>query len=134
MTHEHSTDNNGPDMPSMLDIIFILLIFFIITASFIQENGVEINSLPSPRTEQSENDTSITISVKDMGKYYINGHYVEKTWLTAIIKQAFTEKPDIALIINAAPEANMGDVIAVYDTGRIAGLGIHQIFSTIKRP
>ncbi len=134
MTRKHSTEHNEPDMTPMLDIVFILLIFFIITASFIQENGVEINSLPSPRTQQTESDNSITVAVKETGNYYIGGRYVEKTSLIAIMKQAFTEKPDIALIINAAPEANMGDVIAVYDTARIAGLGIHQIFSTIKRP
>jgi len=125
------TNNPEPNMTSMLDIVFILLIFFIVTATFIQENGVQMASLPKTPPQAAANDDTLSVFVNDKGVYHINTNPVDEPALTAIIKQAITNNPDLSLIINAERGTHMGHVIKVLDAGRIAGLRINQIFSTI---
>ena len=129
--HNKATNENDPNMTPMLDIVFILLIFFIITASFIQENGITLNTLPSKTPNAETDNTTIAISIDEKGNFLFETTKVETASLVPIIKQAYTKAPDIKLIINADSNAHMGRVISAYYAGRLAGLTNSQIFSTI---
>ncbi|UTW55888.1 biopolymer transporter ExbD [Kordiimonas sp. SCSIO 12610] len=134
MIHKkHTSDTAKPDMTPMLDIVFILLIFFIVTASFIQEKGIELQHSPSKKPITEESKKSLTVSVRQNGQLYVDHVQVEPSSLNAIIKRSFTNEPDLTLIINADRDAEMKNIVEVYDAGRIAGLGIHRIFATSKR-
>ena len=68
--------NLDPDMTPMLDIVFILLIFFIVTTSFVKEEGLEINR-PKMNKPSSDNTPTIVVQISETGIVTFNGKQVE---------------------------------------------------------
>ena len=61
------------DLTPMLDVVFIMLIFFIVTASFVKESGIEINR-PEASTSQAKPRASILVAINDLGEIWINAN------------------------------------------------------------
>ena len=108
------------NLTPMLDVVFIMLIFFIVTASFLKESGVEAERPPSVKSNP-ENSKSITIRITSTNKILIGGRTVDPRAVAAVITRQKAEDPDAPLAILAGKRAKMELVVGVIDAARSAG-------------
>ncbi|TBV83287.1 MAG: biopolymer transporter ExbD [Desulfobulbaceae bacterium] len=109
------------NLTPMLDVIFIMLIFFIVTTSFIKETGIEINR-PVAATAQHMEHGNIMIAVSTAGAVWIDGRQVDILALRANVERLRAESPESAVIIQADEAANIGVLVQVMDQVRLAGV------------
>ncbi|CAM3061125.1 ExbD/TolR family protein [Vibrio rarus] len=112
------------DMTSMLDIVFIMLIFFIVTSSFVRESGVEVNR-PQAANATSQQDASIFIAITDSNQVYIDKRLVDSERVQATLENLLIDKPDASVVIQADKFAFNGTVVEVMDG--VKGAGIEKI-------
>lgn len=92
------------DLTSMLDIVFIMLIFFIVTSSFVRESGVEVNR-PQASNVVSQKDAGIFIAVTSGNDIYIDKRVVDVERVQATLEHMLLEQPDASLVIQADEHA-----------------------------
>lgn len=109
------------DLTSMLDIVFIMLIFFIVTSSFVRESGVEVNR-PQASHAVSQKDTGIFIAITSANDIYIDKRIVDTERVQATIEHMLVDQPDAALVIQADEHAYNGTVVKVMDAAKGAGV------------
>ena len=108
------------NLTPMLDVVFIMLIFFIVTASFVKEIGVEAQRPPAVQQTQQENK-SITIKITSTNKIMVDGLSVDPRAVSALITRRKAEDPDAPLAILAGKRARTELVVGVIDAARDAG-------------
>lgn len=111
----------GVDMTSMLDVVFIMLIFFIVTTSFVKEAGIEVNR-PGASTAERQERASIMVAVSAEGEIWIDRRQVDVRAVRANIQRLRAENPEGAVVIQADTEARTGLLIEVMDQVRLAGV------------
>ena len=104
----------------MLDVVFILLIFFIVTANFIKEPGLEVNRPDSDTAEPTEN-AAILIAVGNAGEIYMDGRRIDKRQVKANVVRLLAENPQGSVVIQADEKATADTIMAVMDGAREAG-------------
>ncbi|GAL03247.1 ExbD/TolR family protein [Photobacterium aphoticum] len=109
------------DLTSMLDIVFIMLIFFIVTSSFVRESGVEVNR-PQASNVVSQKDAGIFIAVTSGNDIYIDKRVVDVERVQATLEHMLLEQPDASLVIQADEHAYNGTVVKVMDAAKGAGV------------
>ena len=109
------------DITPMLDVVFIMLIFFIVTASFVKESGIEVNR-PDASTAQSKPRANILIAISDLGEIWIDKRKVEESQVRANIERMHAENPQGTVVIQADEEAKTRLLVAVMDAARAAGV------------
>ncbi len=122
--HRHTTnqdDNSDIDMTPMLDIVFIMLIFFIVTASFIKESGIEVNR-PSAATGAPNDTAHIVVSIKSDGEIWIDKRPVDLRAVRANVLRLHVENPLGSVIIAADRDTKTHVLVAVLDQIRQAGI------------
>jgi len=108
------------DLTPMLDVVFIMLIFFIVTASFLREFGVDATKPPS--VQQSQSDAkSIAIKIYSTGDITIDGLNVDPRAVSAQITRRKAENPDAGIAVLAGKRAKTALVVGVIDSARDAG-------------
>jgi biopolymer transport protein ExbD len=107
------------DMAPMMDMVFILLIFFIVTSSFVRETGIDVNK-PKASSAQELARESILIGISREGTIHINESQVDLRVLRSILQQMVAEKPDRAAVIVADRDAPSGKVVDVLDVCNLA--------------
>ncbi|MFC3024004.1 ExbD/TolR family protein [Vibrio zhugei] len=112
------------DLTSMLDIVFIMLIFFIVTSSFVTESGVDVNR-PTASHVSSQKNASIFVAITDANDVIIDKHRVDIERVQAALEQLRLDKPNTSLVIQADEHAYNGTVVKVMDAAK--GAGIEQI-------
>ena len=105
----------------MLDVVFILLIFFIVTANFINEPGLEVNRPDSETAEPTEN-AAILIAVGNAGEIYMDGRRIDKRQVKANVVRLLAENPQGSVVIQADEKATADTIMAVMDGAREAGV------------
>lgn len=115
------SDESEIDITPMLDVVFIMLIFFIVTASFVKESGIEINK-PEASTAQAKPRASILVGINEQGEIWINKRKVEESQVRANIERLHAENPQGAVVIQADQEAKTKTLVAVMDAARQAGV------------
>ena len=105
----------------MLDVVFILLIFFIVTANFIKEPGLEVNRPDSETAEPTEN-AAILIAVGNAGEIYMDGRRIDKRQVKANVVRLPAENPQGSVVIQADEKATADTIMAVMDGAREAGV------------
>ena len=108
------------DLTPMLDVVFIMLIFFIVTASFLKETGVEATKPPSVRQNPEQSD-SITVKITSTNEILIDGRSIDPRAVTAVITRRKAESSEAALAILAGKRAKTELVVGVIDSARAAG-------------
>ena len=124
MRKRHSdsgADEAAIDLTPMLDIVFIMLIFFIVTTSFVKESGVEINR-PSASTAETVKKGNIMVAVRENGQVWVDKRVVEVGAVRANIERLRAENPESAVVIQADTESRSGLVVQVMDQIRMAGV------------
>ena len=109
------------DMTPMLDVVFIMLIFFIVTASFIKEAGVEVNR-PDASTSSKKENVNILIAVTATNEIWIDKRRVDKRAVRSVVERMHAENPKGAVVIQADKASNTETVTAVIDASRSAGV------------
>ena len=118
---QRADDESAIDMTPMLDIVFIMLIFFIVTASFVKESGIEI-SRPGASTAVKKERGNILIAISANDQIWMNRRQVDPRALRANIERAHAENPQGAVVIQADKDAKTGLLVQVMDAARSAGV------------
>ena len=106
-----------PNITPMLDVVFILLIFFIVTANFIKDPGLEINRPDSETAEITEN-AAILIAIGPAGEIYMDGRRIDVRQVKANVIRLMAENPQGAVVMQADKKATAEKIIAVMDEVR----------------
>lgn len=109
------------DLTSMLDIVFIMLIFFIVTSSFVRESGVEVNR-PQASNVVSQKDAGIFVAITSANDIFIDKRVVDVERVQATLEHLLLEQPDASLVIQADEHAYSGTVVKVMDAAKGAGV------------
>ncbi len=110
------------DIAPLIDIVFQLLIFFMLTSSFIMQPGIKVN-LPKAVTSEVVKFENIEILITGENVTYLNGRVVTMQELATLLKQA--AKREQTILIKADKRASLGRVVEIWDLAR--DLGISQI-------
>jgi len=121
---KHSDDEAEVDMTPMLDIVFIMLIFFIVTTSFVKESGIEL-SRPSNAPDQPEDSKStipilFVIDANDV--ITLDGREIDFRAVGANVERKKAKNPKSAVIVNAHPDSTTDTLVKVVDAARKAGV------------
>ena len=108
------------NMTPMLDVVFILLIFFIVTSSFIRESGVSIDR-PDASTASVLPQQAITIGISDTNQIWIDQHLIDPRSVQRNVQRMLAETPESTVIIQADTLASTGVLIDVLDQTKLAG-------------
>ena len=104
----------------LIDMVFILLIFFLVTTSFVKESGVDINR-PSAATAVSKENAGIMIGIDKDDGIFLERREIDLRAVRVNIERALAENPEAAVVIVADRESRTGTAIAVMDACRLAG-------------
>ncbi len=125
MRNRHSRRQSGVvaeiNMTPLIDMVFILLIFFIVTTSFVKETGVDV-SRPSAKTAVKKELANILVAIKPNGEIWIDKRHVDIRAVRANVERLHAENPEGSVIILADKEAKSGLLIEVMDQARLAGV------------
>ena len=114
-------ETEAPNITPMLDVVFILLIFFIVTANFIKEPGLEINRPDSETSEITEN-AAILIAIGAAGEIYMDGRRIDVRQVKANVIRLIAENPQGSVVIQADVKSTAEKIVAVMDEVREAGV------------
>lgn len=109
------------DMTPMLDVVFIMLIFFIVTASFVKESGIDVNR-PEAATAVKKDRANILVAISDKGEIWINKRRVDVRAVQANIERLRAENPQGSVVIQADRKSTTETLIKVMDASRAAGV------------
>lgn len=112
------------DLTPMLDVVFIMLIFFIVTASFVKESGIDVNRPPT-NEQQPENDKppeNIVFRVTEANEIWVGPRRVDVRSVRALVERNKAEHPEGKVIIQASPEAKTELFVKISDQAREAGV------------
>ena len=123
-TRDHLKSEAGPsamNITPLIDMVFILLIFFAVNASFVKEAGVEIER-PSARTAELQQKANIMIAVTSNDEVWIDRQRVDPRSVRGHVERLHAENPEGAVVILADDDSKTGLVIEVLDQTRLAGV------------
>ena len=118
--HAQSDEAEEINMTPMLDIVFIMLIFFIVTAVFVKESGVEI-AKPDAASAVHKPQTAVIIGITDADQVWVNRKKVEIKALRTVLERLLAENPRGEVVIQADREAKSGLTMQVMEAARQAG-------------
>jgi biopolymer transport protein ExbD len=120
--HYASKDDDAEiNMTPMLDIVFIMLIFFIVTTSFVRESGISVNR-PRAATAEQKKQKNVIIGIKPDGEVWIAKRAVDIRAVRASVERISSENPVDAVIVQADRETPTGILVRVMDQVRLAGI------------
>lgn len=119
--HTNADDDAQIDMTPMLDIVFIMLIFFIVTTSFVKEKGLEVNR-PKDNPSDRQPSKALSIQIDEFGKIRMNGRDVDIRRVVANIQTFLAENVTDAAAIQAHEDTEHGVVVEVMDQAKEAGI------------
>jgi biopolymer transport protein ExbD len=105
----------------MLDVVFIMLIFFIVTTSFVRETGIDPNR-PEAWTAVTKERANIFIAVSAANDIWMNKNRVELEQIRAMVEAALAESPESSVIIIVDEDAATGNLVDLMDQVRLAGV------------
>ena len=123
-TKDHVRSETGPtamNITPLIDMVFILLIFFAVNASFVKEAGVEIER-PSARSAVTQEQANIMIAVTENGEVWVDRQRVDPRSVRGHVERLHAENPEGAVVILADDKSETGLVIEVLDQARLAGV------------
>jgi biopolymer transport protein ExbD len=119
--HIQSDEESEINLTPMLDVVFIMLIFFIVTASFVKESGIEINRQYASQAEEKKS-ANIFIAIAENGQVWIDKRMVDVRAVRANIERLHAENPQGAIVIQADRASKNGVLVQVLDAAKAAGV------------
>jgi biopolymer transport protein ExbD len=121
--HAQKEEDAEINMTPMLDIVFIMLIFFIVTTSFVKEAGLEVNRPPA-ETAESQTQGNVMIAISETGEIWMQKKAVPIEQVRLLVEQAKAENPEGSVVIIADEGAPTGVVVQVMDGARLGGADV----------
>ena len=121
-------DDDKPevDLTSMLDVVFIMLVFFIITASFIRESGIPV-SLPSSAEPVPEEIEAIVVIVEPASTFIVGNRVMSKGGLLPYLTALYSQNPEASFAVAVTKGSRVKDTVAAADAGRRLGFDVIPI-------
>ena len=110
------------DLTPMLDVVFIMLIFFIVTATFVKEIGLAVNSPDKNQNVKDADKQSIVVQITSRDRIRIRGRDVDVRAVRANIERLHAENPEAPVVVQPHPESSTNTMIQVMDSARQAGV------------
>jgi len=110
------------NLTPMLDVVFIMLIFFIVTASFIKEAGIDVNRPDAPVTESKPEDANILVLINANDEIWIERRLIDPRAVRANIERMHAENPEGSVVIQANNTSTNKILVEVMDSARSAGV------------
>jgi biopolymer transport protein ExbD len=124
-------DDIDLNITPMLDIVFIILIFFVVSTSFVKESGVDV-SRPSASTAERKERGNIMIGITADNAVWIDRRQVDIRAVRANIERLHAENPEGAVVIQADRDARTGVLVQVLDQSRLAGVDDVSIAASMQ--
>ena len=118
---EYSQDE--PDLTPMLDVVFIMLIFIIVTATFVNEVGISLPTSNDPKQQQAS-EKSAVVDINELNRFTLNGKAVDSRALQNQLAAFHAEYPDSPLVVRPNPQADTESLVHAMDAGRAVGMSV----------
>ena len=115
-------DGDEINLTPMLDVVFIMLIFFIVTASFVKEAGIDVNRPDAPVTETKPEDANILIVVDANDDIWIDRRIIDPRAVRANIERLHAENPKGSVVIQPNKQSTNKMLVTIMDSARSAGV------------
>lgn len=132
--HGLSSDDSNEstvDISPLIDCVFILLIFFIVTTVFVEETGVEVDKPQAASSIQLEK-TSLLIALTEKGEVVYGGREIGISGVQPLVRREL-QKEDIPVIIQADASAQTGLLVRIIDEAKLAGATKVSLASKLKQ-
>ncbi len=110
------------NLTPMLDVVFIMLIFFIVTASFVKEAGIDVNRPDNQEQQVTQESANILVVISENNDIYIAGRLIDPRAVRANIERLHAENPEGSVVIQANPKSKNQLLVEVMDASRQAGV------------
>ena len=118
------------DLTPMLDVVFIMLIFFIVTATFVKEIGLDVNSPDKNQNVKDADKQSIVVQITNRDRIRIRGRDIDFRAVRANIERLHAENPDAPVVVQPHPDSTTETMIHVMDSARQPGVYSVSIAAT----
>lgn len=109
------------NMTPLIDMVFILLIFFIVTTSFVRESGVDVER-PSAQTAETKEKANVILGLTAEGQIFVEGRPLDVRSVRAYMERFLAETPEGSVVIVADKQSMTGAAVQVLDQCRLAGV------------
>ncbi len=112
----------GVDIPiaPLIDMVFILLIFFLVTTTFVRETGLRVRR-PRAKTAQALDTKNLLIGIGPQGRVHVEGRRVDLLSLRSLVERRVRARPDLSVVLVADEATPTGTLVRVMDECREAG-------------
>jgi biopolymer transport protein ExbD len=114
-------DESSIDITPMLDVVFIMLIFFIVTATFVKEAGIDVNR-PDAATAIKKEQANILVAINEKNEVWIDRRQIDIRAVRPNIERLHAENPQGSVVIQADKASNTETLVKVLDAARSAGV------------
>ena len=125
-----NTEKSEVNLTPMLDVVFIMLIFFIVTASFVKEAGIDVTRPPAATAERKERG-NILVAITSNDQIWIDRRPVDPRFVRANIERLHAENPQGSVVIQADKESKNGLLVQVMDAARLAGVSNESLAAEV---
>jgi biopolymer transport protein ExbD len=115
-------EENEINLTPMLDVVFIMLIFFIVTASFVKEAGLDVNRPDAPMTQSKPEESNILVLINANDEIWIDRRLIDPRAVRANIERLHAENPEGSVVIQANKSSTNKMLVQVMDSARQAGV------------
>ncbi len=117
----HQEEESNIDITPMIDVVFIMLIFFIVTASFVKESGIDVNR-PEASTAATKERANILIAISANDEIWIDKRRIDARSIRAVIERMHAQNPQGSVVIQADKRSTNDKLVKVMDAAREAGV------------
>ncbi|MFA6837036.1 MAG: biopolymer transporter ExbD [Fibrobacteraceae bacterium] len=128
---ERKRKSMGIDMGPLMDMVFILLIFFVVTSTFTRETGVDVTK-PQAQTASALNKENLMIAITREGSIHVNEREVDVAALRDVLQQSVQKNPEREAVIIADENAVTGMLVKVIDICTLSGVKKVSIAAQVK--
>ena len=107
----------------LTDIILLLLIFFLLTSSFVTNFGIRVN-VPQAESSVTSSAQQISVAITAQGDFFVDGEQATRGNLSTIIRQAYQNNPGASLVVRADRDAKVDDAVRVMNIGQALNMNI----------
>lgn len=134
ITAARRSKNNSVELniAPLIDMVFILLIFFLVNTSFVKESGIDVNR-PTAATATPQEKAAIMISIDEDNNIFMENREIDVRAVRANIERALAENPEGGVIVISDKMSNAGVVISVMDGCRMAGAENISLAATVPQ-
>jgi len=118
---DKQVDEMDINITPMLDIVFIMLIFFIVTTSFVRETGIDPQR-PVAETATDQGSANILIGIDSDGQIWVNRKIVQISEVRLLVENAVNENPESSVVLITDEEAATGIMLDIMDQVRLGGV------------